>query len=47
MIAWNVLNTEAVAQFANHEFCISFAFPIERKTINGEADVRFAESNIS
>ena len=46
MIAWNVLNTEAVAQLANHEFCIAFSFPIERKTLNGESDVRFAKTNI-
>ena len=45
MNAWNVLKTEAVAQLANHEFCISFAFSIERKKVNGETDIRFAKTN--
>ena len=46
MIAWNVLNSESIAQLTNYEFGISLAFAIERKSLNGETDIRFAESNI-
>ena len=45
MIACNVLKTEAVAQLTNYEFGISLALAIERKSLNGETDIRFAKTN--
>ena len=46
MIAGIVFNPKIHTQFRNYALGIRFSFAIVSKSLNGEVDIRFAESNI-